>query len=101
MIPKKRIGDDLRFVWSSLNGGQPYFLEDKNLTLKKALRDQGIQEMLISTSHGQITNTAVFDCDFYDWMAGKNGGDTRFEEEFMADYSWREDFLSDLMSRVR
>lgn len=69
--------------------------------LKKALRDQGIQEMLISTSHGQIANTAVFDCDFYDWMAGKNGGDTRFEEEFMADYSWREDFLSDLMSKVR
>lgn len=33
MIPKKRIGNDLRFVWSILNDGQPYFLEDKNLTL--------------------------------------------------------------------
>ena len=69
--------------------------------LKKSLREQGLQEMLISTSHGQIANTAVFDCDFYDWMAGKNGKDTRFEEEFMTEYSWGEYFLSDLMSRIR
>lgn len=30
---KKRIGNDLRFFWAINNEGQPYFLEDKNLTL--------------------------------------------------------------------
>jgi hypothetical protein len=30
---KKRIGNDLRFFWTINNEGQPYFLEDKNLTL--------------------------------------------------------------------
>lgn len=36
--------------------------------LKKALKDADIEELLISSHLGQMINTEVFNCDFYDWL---------------------------------
>ena len=67
--------------------------------LKKALKDQGLEKLLISTSRGQIANIREFDCDYYDWLNGTSGTGNEFEGEFLSEYSWGEYILSDMMNR--
>lgn len=68
--------------------------------LKNALRKQGMSDLLISATHGQMVNTDLFDCDYYDWLKGKSNSETGFEEEFLSEYSWGEYILSDMISRI-
>ena len=68
--------------------------------LKNSLKKQGIRDLLISASHGQMVNTDLFDCDYYEWLDGKSNAETGFEEEFLSEYSWGEYILSDMISRI-
>lgn len=68
--------------------------------LKSALKKYGISNLLISASHGQMVNTELFDCDYYDWLNGDSNTKTGFEEEFLSEYSWGEYILSDMISRI-
>ena len=67
--------------------------------LKNTLRKYGISDLLISATHGQMVNTELFDCDYYDWLRGDGDTETGFEEEFLSEYSWGEYILSDMISR--
>ena len=64
--------------------------------LRRELDKAGIGGLLISNAHGQMADTSLFDCDYYDWLAGK-GGD--FNGEFMSEYSWSEEILAALENR--
>ncbi len=68
--------------------------------LKQSLKKQGMEKLLISAKHGQMINTELFDCDYYDWLAGKSNAETKFEEEFLSEYTWGEFILSDMISRI-
>lgn len=67
--------------------------------LKRILKEEGIEDFLLSTRRGQMVNTSMFDCDYYSWLDRNIGGARdRFEGEFMSEYSWGEYILSEILS---
>ena len=69
--------------------------------LKQSLKDENIEDLLISTKRGQLVNTAMFDCDYYDWQDKNMGSRDRFEGEFMAEYSWGENILAGILDEMK
>jgi len=69
--------------------------------LKTALKEQGVSGLLCSTSRGQMFNTAMADCDYYDWQDKDLKERDRFEGEFLSEYSWGEYILADILSGSR
>ena len=65
------------------------------------MKKASLEDLLISTRRGQMINTDLFDCDYYDWLDHNMNTDSRFEGEFMSEYSWGEYLLSDLLSDDR
>ncbi len=65
--------------------------------LKKALQREGIEDILLSTRHGQIANVDCFDCDYYDWIERKMDSRDRFCGEFLSEYSWGECMLAEML----
>ncbi len=66
--------------------------------LRKNLEKHGMQDLIISTSRGQIANVEVFDCDYYSWREN-NESQTSFDGEFLKEYSWGEYILGDIIER--
>ena len=65
--------------------------------LKTALKRAGYQNLLISTQHGQMANTALFDCDYYAWQDDNMDLRDKFEGEFLPEYVWGEYILADIL----
>ncbi len=42
--------------------------------LRRTLADVGASELLLSTTHGQMINTAICDCDYYEWKSNTSSG---------------------------
>lgn len=93
-------------IYTTLWENRPYSNRDMIVyynalrRLKKSLKNQDMSDLLISASHGQMVNTKLFDCDYYEWLDGKSNAETGFEEEFLSEYSWGEYILSDMISRA-
>lgn len=68
--------------------------------LKKILKEEDIEDLLISTTRGQMVNTSMFDCDYYAWQDGNMSSRDRFEGEFMTEYSWGEYILADILDKM-
>ena len=56
--------------------------------LRQALAQEGLDRLLISTARGQMVDTSIFDCDYYEWCDGKENTEGKFEGEFLSEYSW-------------
>ena len=67
--------------------------------LKRALEKENLSDLLISTTRGQMINTAIFDCDYYAWQDKNMGTRDRFDGLFMPEYSWGECFLADIIGK--
>lgn len=65
--------------------------------LKHFLADNGMEELLLSTQHGQLLNTELCDCDYYEWLDKNFDRHHRFEGEFLSEYSWAEEILANLL----
>ncbi len=65
--------------------------------LKEALAENGLTDLLISSTRGQRVNTELFDCDYYSLLDSNMTGADKFEGEFMSEYSWGEYILGDIM----
>lgn len=65
--------------------------------LKDSLKENGLENLLISTSRGQIINRELFDCDYYDFLEKNTDEKKMFDGEFLSDYSWGEYILGDIM----
>lgn len=65
--------------------------------LKKNLEKHGLQDLIISTSRGQIANVDAFDCDYYSWKEN-NQANSSFEGEFLKEYSWGEYILGEIVA---
>ena len=65
--------------------------------LKKALKKESLEQLLISTRRGQMVDTSLFDCDYYAWQDKKRDPDDKFEGEFLSEYSWGEYLLPALL----
>lgn len=48
-----------------------------------------------------MLNTALCDCDYYDWLNNNADAGSRFEGEFFSEYSWGEYILVDLLHMDR
>jgi len=89
-----------RTVWEN----RPY--SNDNMTvyynalhrLKQTLKQEGIENLLISTARGQMVDTSMFDCDYYDWLDGEPEKSEAFRGEFLSEYSWSEYLISTLSS---
>ena len=68
--------------------------------LKQVLKEEHLEELLISTQRGQLVNTALFDCDYYAWQDKNMGTRDRFEGEFMSEYTWGEYILSGILNDI-
>lgn len=66
--------------------------------LRGALKDAGLETLLISTSRGQMANTALFDCDYYAWQDKNMEQRDLFQGEFLSEYSWGEYILADILN---
>ena len=66
--------------------------------LKQVLKEEHLEDLLISTKRGQLVNTALFDCDYYDWQDKNTGARDRFEGVFMSEYSWGEYILAGILN---
>ncbi|MBO7429921.1 MAG: response regulator [Spirochaetia bacterium] len=56
--------------------------------LKDALAYDAIPDLLISTKHGHLANTDVFDCDLYQWLDKGNRDISKIPEGFMTKFEW-------------
>ncbi len=66
--------------------------------LKQALKRDGVENLLISTSRGQMINTAMFDCDYYAWQDKNMDLRDKFDGEFLSEYSWGEYILANILN---
>lgn len=93
-------------IYTTLWENRPYSNRDMIVyfnalrRLKKALKKYGMEDLLISGAHGQMINTEMFDCDYYEWLSGRSNAETGFEEDFLSEYSWGEYILSDMLGRM-
>ena len=93
-------------IYSTIWEGRPYGNVEMTVyynalrRLKKVLKEEGLEGLLISTQRGQLVNTALFDCDYYAWQDKNMGQRDRFEGEFMEEYSWGEYILSGILNET-
>lgn len=93
-------------IYTTLWENRPYSNRDMIVyfnalrRLKKTLKKYGMEDLLISGAHGQMINTEMFDCDYYEWLSGRSNAETGFEEDFLSEYSWGEYILSDMLGRM-
>ncbi len=65
--------------------------------LKNILMEEGIENLLQSTPHGQMLNTEMCDCDYFAWQDKNPDSRVRFDGEFLSEYSWGEYILGGLL----
>lgn len=69
--------------------------------LRQTLKQAGCEDLLLSTTRGQIINTALFDCDYYAAQDKNLDLSGRFNGEFLSEYSWAEAILANIMNGGR
>ncbi len=68
--------------------------------LKKTLEANGLSDLLISSTRGQMLNISMVDCDYYAWQDNTADNDEQFRGEFLRDYAWGETILAELMENL-
>ncbi|ACV22234.1 two component response regulator [Slackia heliotrinireducens DSM 20476] len=66
--------------------------------LRVALDQAGLSGLLVSTRRGQTVDTSLFDCDFYDWKDKTADSRSKFEGEFLPEYTWSEYLIGEVMT---
>ena len=67
--------------------------------LKDSLADDAIPDLLISTKHGHLANTDVFDCDLYQWLNKGNKDISNIPEGFMNKFEWAPKVLEKVLEK--
>lgn len=66
--------------------------------LKRLLTYNGVDNLIITTSRGQMLNTDACDCDYFEWLNKNFNGRNRFDGEFLSEYSWAENTLAEILN---
>ena len=89
-------------IYTTLWEGREYSNEHMSVfynalgRLRKALKNGGCENLLITTPRGQMINTGMFDCDYYAWQDKNQNQRDKFEGEFLSEYSWGEYILASI-----
>lgn len=88
-----------REIYSTLWPGRGYSNQKMSVyynalgRLRRALREAGCENLLISTKEGKCVNTELFDCDYYIWEDTPPGEREELEETFLPQYTWARSVL--------
>lgn len=91
-------------IYTTIWEGRPYSNAHMSVyynalrRLRDTLEREGLENLLITTSRGQMINTNLFDCDYYSWKDKNINGENLFEGEFLSEYTWGEYILSDMLN---
>ncbi|MBO4289868.1 MAG: response regulator [Lachnospiraceae bacterium] len=94
-------------IYSTLWEGRPYSNVNMSVyynalrRLRAALKKAGLEGLLVRTPRGQMVDTRLFDCDYYDWKDGDPEHRALFEGEFLPEYSWGEYILAEIVNEGR
>lgn len=66
--------------------------------LNENLKAAGIEDLIIRYRKGRAVNSAVFDCDYYEYLKGNPEAVASFNGEYMSNYSWAEETLARLLN---
>lgn len=105
LVDRRGAGMSTAEIAAILYEGKEYNRSVKNQVqtviseLNKALEAVGIRECLIRNWNSLAVNRARLDCDYYDFLEGKEGC-RPFEGEYMTDYSWAEYTTGYLMRQM-
>lgn len=64
--------------------------------LRRTLSQVHLENLLVSTRHGQTVDIKLFDCDYYTWKDNTENNLDVYEGGFLSEYSWGEYFLKDM-----
>lgn len=67
--------------------------------LKQTLAEANVSNLLLSTPHGQMLNTSLCDCDYFAYLDKNVDNRSRFEGEFLSEYTWGEYILAGIINR--
>lgn len=67
--------------------------------LKDSLSDDNIPDLLVSTKHGQLANTDIFDSDLYEWLKKGNKDISKIPGGFMPKYDWAQGVLEKFLAK--
>ena len=62
-------------------------------SLRKDLDKFGLSEALIHSRNSYAVNTALIDCDYYDYLDRRPGSENSYRGQFMSQYSWAEVYI--------
>jgi two-component SAPR family response regulator len=62
-------------------------------SLKKDMDQHGLSDVLIHSRNSYAVNTALIDCDYYDYLHRKPGSKANYRGQFMSQYSWAEVYI--------
>ena len=64
--------------------------------LRDFLQEENLSDLLISTARGQMVNTELFDCDYYEWLDKDAAARKDFDGRLLSEYSWGEYILAEM-----
>lgn len=94
-------------IYSTIWEGRPYSNANMSVyynalrRLRMSLKEAGIENILVSTTRGQIIDTTQIDCDYYAWRDMNMESRDSFEGEFLSEYSWGEYILATILQDDR
>lgn len=62
-------------------------------SLKKDLEKIGLEELFVHGHNSYAINVSMIDCDYYDYMSGKEEYAELYKGEFLNQYSWAEVYI--------
>ena len=70
------------------------YLRQLTKDLSETLKSVGAENIFVKKFKEYYIVPQLFDCDYYDFLAGKDSAKDAFRGEYMSQYSWAEDTLS-------
>lgn len=73
------------------------YLRQYTASLREALKECGMEDMLIHRRNSYSVDVNMVDCDYYNYLkGGELSGEDMFHGEFMTQYDWAEEFTGQL-----
>lgn len=68
--------------------------------LRQKLEEENLSDLLLSTPRGQMMNVSMVECDYYTWKDDAKHEKTKFDGEFLSEYSWGEVILANILQNM-
>ena len=82
-------------LWEEATNDKKYQSKFRRVVkdLRDTLSQYGIGEILIEHPNCRAVDVGTFECDFYQWLEKNDESPCKFNENYMAEYSWAEETI--------